>query len=101
MEHYSVVLAQKTAQKKRKMVDESSWKLRLYGIDEDSDDQMDYIAALTNQATYARWLGFGEPFAEFVSHLDDVIVQERLNRSLPVSLWIHLLQPLLKLALND
>lgn len=103
LEHYSVVqLTQKSAKKRRKMDDEfhPNWRLRENGnkAEDTDDDQTDYVAALTNHATYARSLGFPEPFPEFVSHLDEAAVQERLNRSLPVSLWIHLFQPLLKLA---
>ncbi|XP_045029296.1 uncharacterized protein LOC116923817 isoform X2 [Daphnia magna] len=103
LEHYSVVqLTQKSAKKRRKMDDEfhPNWRLREHGnkAEDTDDDQTDYVAALTNHATYARSLGFPEPFPEFVSHLDEAAVQERLNRSLPVSLWIHLFQPLLKLA---
>ena len=106
LEHYSVVqLTQKTAKKKRKLmsghVQQSSWKLRgrVGSADEDyDDDETSYLAALTDHAAYARSLGFPEPFPEYVSHLDESEVQERLNRSLPVSLWIHIFQPLLKLA---
>jgi hypothetical protein len=57
-----------------------------------------HIAALTDHATYARSLGFPEPLPEYVFHLEEAEVQERLNRSLPVSLWIHIFQPLLNLA---
>ena len=103
MEHYSVVrLAQKAVKKKRKInVVSSTWKMRDNGMSSDDDndnDQISYIAAATDNATYARSLGFPEPFPEFVSHLEEPIVQERLNRSLPVSLWAHLFQPLLKLV---
>ena len=83
-------------------VQQSSWKLRGRvgsSADEDNDDdETSYLAALTDHAAYARSLGFPEPFPEYVSHLDESEVQERLNRSLPVSLWIHIFQPLLKLA---
>ena len=34
----------------------------------------------------------------YVSQLDELLVEQRLNRSLPVSLWTHVFQPLLKLA---
>ena len=79
LEYYSVVqLTKKTVKKKRKLI----------------DDEASYLAA------YARWQGFPEPlFLEYVSHLVESEVKERLNRiSLPVSLWIHIFQPLLKLA---
>ena len=104
LEHYSVVqLTQRTAKKKRKLSNDlrPCWKLReaVGSPDEDSDGgEMGYIAALTDHAAYARSLGFPEPFPEFVSHLEEAEVQERLNRSLPVSFWIHIFQPLLKLA---
>lgn len=102
LEHYSVVhLAQKKAQKKQKLNQgiHSNWKVRDPGASSEEDvDETGYVAALTNNATYARSLGFPEPFPEYVSHLHQSAVQERLNRSLPVSLWIHLFQPLLKLA---
>jgi hypothetical protein len=106
LEHYSVVqLTQKTAKKKRKLNSDlrSSLKLREAvgsSADEDSDgisDETDhYIADLTDHATYAR----PEPFPEYVSHFEKGEVQELLNNcSLPaVSLWIHIFQPLLKLA---
>ncbi|EFX66522.1 hypothetical protein DAPPUDRAFT_116312 [Daphnia pulex] len=107
LEHYSVVqLNQKTAKKKRKLSSDlrPCWKLRkaVGSADENSDGISDetghFIAALTDHATYARSLGFPEPFPQYVSHLEEAEVQERLNRSLPVSLWIHFFQPLLKLA---
>ncbi|XP_046632733.1 DNA (cytosine-5)-methyltransferase 3A-like isoform X2 [Daphnia pulicaria] len=107
LEHYSVVqLTQKTAKKKRKLSSDlrPCWKLRqaVGSADENSDGISDetghFIAALTDHATYARSLGFPEPFPQYVSHLEEAEVQERLNRSLPVSLWIHIFQPLLKLA---
>ena len=63
-----------------------------------SDDETDYIANLTDNVTYAKTLGFLEPFPEFISHLDEPDVQERLNRSLPVSLWAYLFQPIVKIA---
>ncbi len=106
-----VQLTQKTAKKKRKLSRDLrlSWKLReaVGSADKDSDGISDekghYIADLTDHATYARSLGFPEPFPEYVSHLEEAEVQERLNnRSLPaVSLWIHIFQPLLKLARVD
>ena len=34
----------------------------------------------------------------YVSQLDELLVEQRLNRSLPVSLWTHVFQPLLMLA---
>jgi hypothetical protein len=90
-EHYSVVqLTQKTTKKKKKLSSDlrSSWKLReaVGSADEDSDGISDetghYIADLTDHATYARSLGFPEPFPEYVFHLEEAEVQERLNRSL-------------------
>lgn len=100
LEHYSVIQhAQKTA-KKKKQKNNPTWKLRDHGAssDEDVDDETNFVAALTDNSAYARSLGFPEPFPEYVSHLDEEAVQERLNRGLPVSLWTYLFQPLLKLA---
>ena len=100
LEHYSIVrLAQS---KKKKNGNSSVWKERHNGLSSDDDEeprtQLAYVANLTDNATYAKSLGFSEPFPEFVSHLDECDVQERLNRSLPVSLWAHLFQPILKIA---
>ena len=61
------------------------------------DDQTGNEAS-TDHATYARMLGFPEPFPGYVSRLDESLVEQRLNRSLPVLLWTHVFQPLLKLA---
>ena len=105
LEHYSVVqIAQKSVKKKKKATRDAALCWRLRDIDRDSDDNdTDVIStSLTDTASsYARSLGFPEPFPEFVSHLDEADVKERLNRSLPVSLWIYLFQPLLKLAQID
>ncbi|EFX78808.1 hypothetical protein DAPPUDRAFT_245650 [Daphnia pulex] len=107
LEHLVVQLTQKTAKKKRKLSSDlrSSWKLRgaVGSADENSDgisDETGHIATLTDHATYARSLGFPEPFPEYVFHLEEAEVQKRLNRSLTVSLWIHMFQQLLKLALS-
>jgi hypothetical protein len=42
-------------------------------------------------------LGFPVPFPEYVFHVEEAEVQERLNRSLPVSLWINIFQLPLKI----
>ena len=86
LEHYSVVqLTQNTAKKNRKLI----------------DDETSYLAALTDHAAYARWQGFPEPlFLEYVSHLVESEVQERLNRMstcLPVDSHFAF-QPLLKIG---
>ena len=84
-------------------VQQSSWKLRgrVGSADEDyDDDETSYLAALTDHAAYARSLGFPEPFPEYVSHLDESEVQERLNRMstcLPVDSHFAF-QPLLKIG---
>lgn len=99
LEHYSVVQIahQKSIKKKKKS--ESIWKIRGGASSDEDDDQTGYyVAALIDNASYARSLGFPEPFPEYMSHLDESVVQERLNRSLPVSLWTYLFQPLVKLA---
>ena len=65
-----------------------------HGDDEDAfgpDQSLHWI----NNETYAHFLGFPESFAQFIAHCgDDDVVNERLNRSLPVSLWQHIFKPL-------
>ena len=102
LEHYSVIkLAHKTSQKKRKLNPDliCNWKLHNAGdsSEEDIDDKTGNEASADN-ATYARLLGFPEPFPGYVSRLDESLVEQRLNRSLPVSLWTYIFRPLLKLA---
>lgn len=102
LEHYSVVqLVQKSAKKKKKEFQGGYWKTAGYlDLDQDSSDDEDksFIPTATDNASYARLLSFPEPFPDYLAHLEKTDVQERLNRSLPVSLWVYLLQPLLKLA---
>lgn len=92
LEHYSVVKLNK-----KKKSGEVVWKEGGHR-DSGSEDEAAYVANLTDNSTYARSLGFFEPLPEFVSHLEEADVQERLNRSLPVSLWAYLFQPIVKFA---
>ena len=94
IEHYSVIKLNKKKKSK-----EALWK-ECSRHDSESEDDTAFVANLTDNATYARSLGFFEPLPEFVSNLDEADVQERLNRSLPVSLWAYLLQPIAKFVLK-
>ena len=49
--------------------------------------------------SYAEFLGFPSHFAHFLGRLEAHHVLPRLNRSLPVTLWKHLMKPLQKLVL--
>lgn len=102
LEHYLLAKAAHRTAKKRRRTDEAGagWRLR-ETVDDDvegADDDSALVAALTDNGTYARLLGFPEPLPEYVAHLDELEVQHRLNASLPVSLWFYIFQPLVKLA---
>ena len=80
--------------KKKKATE--AWKLHDADDADDVDDDTAVADALRwiNNETYANSLGFPESFAQYIGHLDEDVVIERLNRSLPVSLWQFLLKPL-------
>ena len=100
--HYSLMpLVQKTDAKSksrmRKMVRDQGWKIHDQNDDEDySVTQQD--EPFLNNEKYAEMMGFPQYFAHFVGHLEEDDVTERLNRSLPVTLWKHIMKPLQKLA---
>ena len=87
MEPNSVIkLAAETWNKKGKVNPDliCNWKLHNGGDsdEEDIDDQMTMKLIQIMQHMLGCW---GSP--GYVSQLDELLVEQRLNRSLPVSLW--------------
>ena len=84
--HHSVLEAAIKRKNKRDQDIGENW--RVHGIENAShyEDAAELQACSMDSGNYARTLCFPGPFAEFLSHLDPVETQERLNRSLPVSL---------------
>lgn len=100
--HYSCIRLANLAESKRKSrlnAENQGWKIHEAGEDDDcrNEDRNSPLQFVNNQK-YAEFLGFPSHFAQFLATLDEEPVTDRLNRTLPVTLWKHLLKPLQKLA---
>ena len=94
--HHSI--SEATIKKKNKRHQDFDQNWRVHGREDIGyyEDAAELQGCSVDSGNYARTLGFPGPFAEFISHLDPVETRERLNRSLPVSLWKHILAPIAK-----
>ena len=97
--HRKQCIATRSKSKKKNKHDQDigeNWRVHGKGNASHYEDAAELQEYSMDSGNYARTLCFPEPFAEFLSHLDPVETQERLNRSLPVSLWKHILTPISK-----
>lgn len=77
-------------------VKQETWK-----VHELDSDVVELQGDSIDNINYALKLGFPQDFASFVCRLDPIEVQVRLITSLPVSLWMRILTPLVKLIKAD
>ena len=96
LQHYSLGPEDETkpnkANKKKRDDQQETWK-----VHELDSDVVELQGDSIDNINYALKLGFPQDFASFVCRLDPIEVQVRLVTSLPVSLWMRILNPLAKL----